>query len=165
MNIELQIYLLSGVTIAIIIRWIDKYFSRHIFSTDTLLLSRFVTIHPLLSSIIPMLTSMILSIVFHSTNTYYLMYPGLIAAFCIIWPKFYHPEVIPSEIKINKRKLIIYFGWLLITFTVFSMAGGLLGQRLVGFDSTYSARPEANYITWIIIGIALAITKKFIKLR
>lgn len=165
MDIELQLYLLGGIIIAIVIRWLDRYFSKHIFSTDTLLLSRFITFHPLLSSLIPMSVSLILAIVFLSTNKYYFVYPGLVAAFCISWPKFYHPEVIPSEIAINKNRLLLYFCWLFITFTVFSIAGGLLGQRFASFNFAYSVSPESNYITWATIGIILVITKKFIKLK
>lgn len=161
---NIVIYFLSGVLLTLVFKFFDRYFSRHIFSQDTLIIGRFIYRHPLLSALMPLGTSFILTIILNSNSRIEFVLPGFISSFCIVWPKLYAPEILPTE-AIKKRVIpYLLFIWLIFVFSIFSYVGGALGARYIDSTNYTTFEPTTSYTTWVMVGLALTIFKRFIKL-
>lgn len=161
---DIILYGISGILLTLLFQSIDRYLSSHIFSNNTLVIGRFVSKYPFFASLLPLTVSLFLTFATKSQNDILYILPGLVCSFCIIWPKISNPELIPTEYIEKKTTLHMLYCWVIITFTIFSYVGGLLGRRYLVDYLMNQPDPSKNYITWVFIGTAMIVIKRYIKL-
>src|SRR3989344_3521297 len=143
------LYLISGLLINLILRFLDKHVTKYYFSVSTVTIGKIVYKYPLISVLLPTAVSFTLTVIFRTSETILFAIPGFTASFLAVWPIFYAPEFIPQELLKKKSKLYILCVFHILEFTIFSYAGGLIAiYELTGGMKTSKMDYSHNYWLW-----------------